>query len=78
MSTRYPLFLARTWQLPKVWVKVWGRVLAPILERMTIWKEAFSAITAGAWVIRAFTVAMPALTGGFERTQLNVESATGS
>jgi hypothetical protein len=64
--------------LPKVALKTEGNVFAPILDRITIWKVALFAITLGAFVIMAFTVSMPALTGGFESTQLKVNSSTGS
>ena len=78
MSTRNPLSLARTVQFPKVSLKRHGRVLAPILDRMTIWNVALGAMILGASFTMALTVSMPALTGGFESTQLNTESSTGS
>ena len=78
ISTRNPLSRARTVQFPKISLKRHGRVLPPILDRMTIWKVAESAMTFGASFTMALTVSMPALTGGFESTQLNNISSTGS
>ena len=51
-----------------------GKVLEPIFERITICSDALGAITEGAPCIMAFTVSMPALTGGFEKMQLNFVS----
>ena len=78
IKMRYPLFRSSILTFPNVSLKAVGKVFAPILDRITIWSVDFSVMTLGAWCMMAFTVSMPALTGGFERMQLNFSNFTGS
>jgi hypothetical protein len=65
-------------QLPNVSMNKAGNSFAPILERITISKTPPDLITFGAPVIIAFTVSIPALTGGFDNIQSNSKPETDS
>jgi len=69
--------MADTLTFPKVSSKIVRRRFPQIFDLTTIWKVALAVMCFGASAMIAFTVGIPALTGGFERIQLKSLFSTG-